>query len=52
MSPPKLRFRTLLPWAIFALLLTLFPYLIGWLAAPEGALFTGSLVNHDDLSTY
>jgi hypothetical protein len=52
MSPQNLRFRTILPWALFALFLTLFPYLIGWLAAPEGALFTGSLVNHDDLSTY
>lgn len=52
MPASELRFRTLLPWVIFALSLTLLPYLLGWLATPAGTVFTGSLVNHDDLSIY
>jgi len=34
------------------LLFSLLPYLVGWLAAPEGKQFVGVFINPDDFSTY
>lgn len=48
----SLSFKEMLPWAIVAIVMAMTPYLYAWFSAPEGARFTGALVNHDDLSTY
>ena len=52
MQDRPLPFRTILPWILGVLLFSLLPYLVGWLAAPEGKQFIGVFVNPDDFSTY
>lgn len=48
----QIRFRDVLPWFVIALLVTLGPYLIAWLATPPGKFFVGTLANHNDHSAY
>lgn len=48
----EIRFRDVLPWFLLALLVTLGPYLIAWLATPPGKFLVGTLANHNDHSTY
>lgn len=52
MQNKLLPFRTVLPWILGVLLFSLLPYVVGWLAAPEGKQFVGVFVNPDDFSTY
>ena len=48
----QLRLRTVAPWIMAALLLSSAPYALAWLSAPAGKVFTGGLVNPDDVSAY
>ena len=48
----NLTVRAVLPWALLALLLSNGPYLLAWLAAPEGQRFSGILANHNDFTAY
>lgn len=47
-----LRWRTVFPWALIALVLMMGPYIVAWLARPEGRSFVGALANHNDYSSY
>ncbi len=53
-EPPgeSLRFKAVLPWIGLVLLLSIFPYLVAWISAPQGKQFVGALVNPDDFPTY
>jgi len=45
--------KPLLFWSIFGILIIgLVPFLVAWMLTPPGKLFSGALVNPDDLSVY
>ncbi|HJW84125.1 MAG TPA: hypothetical protein VJ754_07460 [Anaerolineae bacterium] len=48
----QLRLRTVVPWIVVALLISSVPYAIAWASTPDGKVFTGGLVNPDDVSAY
>ena len=48
----QLRLRTVVPWIGVALLISSVPYAIAWASTPDGKVFTGALVNPDDVSEY
>lgn len=47
-----LSFRSLLPWHLLILLAVTFQYVLAWLWTPDGANFTGALLNPDDIGVY
>jgi len=48
----QLQLRTVLPWIVAVVLLAVAPYLAAWALAPVGQVFTGALINPNDLSVY
>src|SRR5690606_21870781 len=45
------RLKSLPVWSLLVLLLTL-PYLVAWLSTADGMVFSGALLNPDDMSVY
>lgn len=51
-AKPPLTFRATLGWQLLIVLATALPYVLGWLTTPDGLVFTGALLNPDDMGVY
>ncbi len=51
-AKPPLTITRALPWGIAIILVTALPYVLGWLTTPDGQVFTGVLLNPDDMGVY